>query len=215
VRRLEQAGVTVRSFRPPSEAFDFEPRLFSGVRAVSQAWLAAHPGGEKTFGMGRFEARELPSRWLLCAVSAQGRVEGFLTWAEVPAARGWSLDLMRRRADAPAGVMDLLLATSAATARAHGDRVLSLGLSALVSTDESPDAERVRAFLRKRLGGVYDFEGLFHWKRKFRPRLEERFLVVPGTLALPRVLYALARAQSPGGLAQTLGRMFPTRREKS
>ena len=104
---------------------------------------------------------------------------------------------------------------SAAIARGQGDRSLSLGLSALVSTDESPDAERVRAFLRKRLGGVYDFEGLFHWKKKFRPRLEERFLVVPGTLALPRVLYALARAQSPGGITRTIGTMFPTRREKA
>jgi lysylphosphatidylglycerol synthetase-like protein (DUF2156 family) len=215
VRRLEEAGVTVRSYRPPATPFDFEPRIFSGMRAVSQAWLSAHPGGEKSFGMGRFEPRELPSRWLLCAVSPEGRVEAFLTWAEVPAAGGWSLDLMRRRADAPAGVMDLLLATSAASARAHEDRGLSLGLSALVSTDASPDAERVRAFLRKRLGGVYDFEGLFHWKKKFRPRLEERFLVVPGTLALPRILYALARAQSPGGLARTLGRLIPTRREKT
>jgi len=215
VKRLEEAGVTVRSFRPPGEAFGFEPGLLAGMRAVSQAWLSAHPGGEKTFGMGRFEPRELPQRWLLCAVSAQGRVEGFLTWAEVPALRGWSLDLMRRRADAPAGVMDLLLATSAGLARAHEDRALSLGLSALVSTDESPDAERVRAFLRKRLGGVYDFEGLYHWKKKFRPRLEERFLVVPGTLALPRVLYALAKAQSPGGLARTLGRLFPNPGEKT
>jgi phosphatidylglycerol lysyltransferase len=213
VRRLEESGVTVRSFRPPDQAFDFDPAILSGVRAVSQAWLQAHPGGEKSFGMGRFEPRELPQRWLLAAVSAPGRVEGFLTWREVPAARAWSLDLMRRRADAPAGVMDLLLAASAAGARAHGDRALSLGLSALVSTDASADAERVRAFLRKRLGGVYDFEGLFHWKKKFRPRLEERFLVVPGTLALPRVLYALAKAQSPGGLARTLGGLFPNRKE--
>jgi phosphatidylglycerol lysyltransferase len=213
VRRLEEAGVAVRSFRPPATAFDgSDPALLAGLRAVSHAWLAAHPGGEKSFGMGRFDPRQLGERWLLVALSAGGRVEAFVTWGEVPQAHGWSLDLMRRRADAPAGVMDLLVARSALLAREAGDHALSLGLSALVSTkpDESPEAERVRAFLRKRLGGFYDFEGLFRWKKKFGPRYEERFLVVPGALSLPRVLYALARAQTPGGF----GTVF-ARREKA
>ena len=203
VRRLEEQGVSVRSFRPSAP---IDEALVAGMRAVSQAWLAAHPGGEKTFGMGRFDVRELPSRWTRVATSKEGRVEAFVTWAEVPAAHGWSLDLMRRRADAPAGVMDLLVATSALEARERGDRSLSLGLSALVSTtpDETPDAERVRAFLRRRLEAFYDFEGLFRWKKKFGPRFEERFLVVPGALALPRVLYALASAQSPGGILKRI-----------
>ncbi|MEP7027438.1 MAG: phosphatidylglycerol lysyltransferase domain-containing protein [Candidatus Eisenbacteria bacterium] len=219
-RRLEAAGVVVRSFRPGDGAFDgaSEPEVLAGLRSVSSGWLAAHPGGEKSFGMGRFDARHLDRRWLLVALAAAGRVEGFVTWAGVPAAGGWTLDLMRRRADAPAGLMDLLVSCAALEAREHGDRVLSLGLSALVavSPGDDPDAERVRAFLRRRLGAFYDFEGLFHWKRKFQPRFEDRFLVVPGALALPRVLYALARAQTPGGFRATLrGRARPTRTEET
>jgi phosphatidylglycerol lysyltransferase len=218
VRRLEENGVSVRSFRPssdgsalehaPSAAFGSaaEPGLLAGLRAVSQAWLAAHPGEEKSFGMGRFDVRQLAERWVLVAISGGGRVEGFLTWAEVPAASGWTLDLMRRRADAPPGVMDLLVARAALEAKERGDRGLSLGLSALVaiSPEQDPDAERVRAFLRRRLGAFYDFEGLFRWKKKFQPRFEDRFLVVPGALALPRVLYALARAQTPGGFGNMM-----------
>ena len=208
VRRLEESGVTVRSFRPPAHAFDpvAEEPLLAGLRAVSHAWLATHAGGEKSFGMGRFDARQLRERWLLVAVSGAGRVEAFVTWAEVPAAHGWTLDLTRRLDDAPAGVMDLLVARSALEAREAGDRGLSLGLSALVSVDSEPgpDEERVRAFLRRQLGAFYDFEGLFHWKKKFQPRFEDRFLVVPGALALPRVLYALARAQTPGGLGNAV-----------
>jgi phosphatidylglycerol lysyltransferase len=45
----------------------------------------------------------------------------------------------------------------------------------------------------------YDFEGLFRWKSKFAPEFEPRFLVYDDPLALPRVVLALARAQSPGG----------------
>ena len=208
VRRLEENSVSVRSFRPPSGGFDHaaEPELLAGLRAVSQAWLAAHPGEEKSFGMGRFDVRQLAERWVLVAISRGGRVEGFLTWAEVPAASGWTLDLMRRRADAPAGVMDLLVARAALEAKDKGDRSLSLGLSALVAIrpEEDPDVERVRAFLRRRLGAFYDFEGLFRWKKKFQPRFEDRFLVVPGALALPRVLYALAQAQTPGGFGNMI-----------
>jgi len=208
VRRLEESGVTVRSFRPPAHAFDpaADEVLLAGLRAVSHAWLTAHPGGEKSFGMGRFDVRQLVQRWLLVAVSSAGRVEALLTWAEVPAAQGWTLDLMRRLDDAPAGVMDLLIARSALEARDAGIAGLSLGLSALVSVDSEPgpDEERVRAFLRRRLGAFYDFEGLFHWKKKFQPRFEDRFLVVPGALALPRVLYALARAQTPGGFGNMM-----------
>jgi phosphatidylglycerol lysyltransferase len=207
--RLEREGVRVLSFRPPTRPFDpvldaDAAAVLPGLRAVSNEWLAAHPGGEKSFGMGRFDARQLASRWVMAALSAEGRLEAFATWAEVPAVRGWSLDLTRRRHDAPPGVMDLLVARAALEARDRGDGGLSLGLSALVTMDEraDPDADRVRAFLRRRLEPFYDFEGLFHWKKKFDPRFEDRFLVVPGPLSLARVLFALARAQTPGGFAQ-------------
>ncbi len=211
VHRLERAGVRVLSFYPRVRPFDpvlddDAATVLPGLRAVSNDWLAAHPGGEKSFGMGRFDARQLGTRWVLVAVAESGRIEAFATWAEVPAERGWSLDLTRRRADAPPGVMDLLVAAAAREAKERGDRGLSLGLSALVQVDArpDPDADRVRAFLRRRLEPFYDFEGLFHWKKKFQPRFEDRFLVVPGPLSMAHVLFALARAQTPGGFGQAL-----------
>jgi len=209
VHRLEREGVRVLSFPPPVRPFDpalddEAQRALPGLRAVSNAWLDAHPGGEKTFGMGRFDARQLSVRWVLVALSEAGRVEAFATWAAVPATNGWSLDLTRRRTDAPPGVMDFLVAGAAREARERGDGGLSLGLSALVQVDPrpDPDAERVRGFLRRRLEPFYDFEGLFHWKKKFQPRFEDRFLVVRGPFSLARVLFALVRAQTPGGLAR-------------
>ncbi len=61
-------------------------------------------------------------------------------------------------------------------------------------------ADRAREFLMEHLSRFYDFKNLFRWKRKFAPAFEDRFLVYPEPLALPRVTLALARAQSPGGL---------------
>jgi phosphatidylglycerol lysyltransferase len=121
----------------------------------------------------------------------------------VPARHGWALDLMRRRADATAGAMDLLIVESAATARAHGDAMLSLSLSALAQVDQPTDAattDPVREFLIQHLARFYDFKGLFEWKRKFAPAFEDRYLVYPAPLALPRVALALVRAQSRHGV---------------
>lgn len=79
--------------------------------------------------------------------------------------------------------------------------MLSLSLSALAKVEQEREApERVRSFLMEHLARFYDFGSLFQWKRKFAPSFEDRYLVYPDPLALPRVVLALARAQSPGGL---------------
>src|SRR5262249_57624386 len=60
------------------------------------------------------------------------------------------------------------------------------------------EADPARTFLMEHLSRFYDFKGLFRWKKKFRPLFEDRYLVYPGPLALPRITLALVRAQSPG-----------------
>ena len=217
-RKAAEAGLVARQFRPGAFDDAAAAELLDDLRAVSQEWLAAHAGGEKTFCMGRFDPRHLPDAWLSVAWNpARRRVEGFTTWEPIPARRGWALDLMRRRHDAAEGTMELLVVRAVETAREHGDAMLSLGLSALakVGPDEAGGAaetDRARAFLTQHLGRFYDFKGLFHWKKKFDPAFEDRYLVYPGALALPRVALALARAQSPGGFASYARRLLPARR---
>jgi lysylphosphatidylglycerol synthetase-like protein (DUF2156 family) len=129
----------------------------------------------------------------------------------VPARLGWALDLGRRRHDAVAGAMDLLVVRAVQAARERGDAMLSLSLSALamVEGERSGDgepapgsaaSERARGFLMQHLAHFYDFRGLFRWKRRFDPAFEDRYLVYPAALDLPRVALALIRAQSPAGL---------------
>ncbi|HLQ66854.1 MAG TPA: phosphatidylglycerol lysyltransferase domain-containing protein [Candidatus Limnocylindrales bacterium] len=202
--KLEAAGFQVRHFPPDADPFDptRQPALRDQIAAVSAEWLRSRKGAEKGFAMGRFDMHRVGQSWLALAVDpARGRVEAFLTWVPIPVRRGWALDLMRRRDDAPAGIIEFLIASCVETARARGDATLSLSLSALAKTE--PDAagagDRARAFLMDHLRRFYDFEGLFRWKSKFAPEFEPRFLVYDDPLALPRVVLALARAQSPGG----------------
>jgi len=221
MQKAVRAGVEVRFFRAAENRFEpgsSDHALFHQLQEISSQWCEAHAGGEMDLGMGRFSAEQLQQAWLAVAVSAgSGRAEAFLTWEAVPARRGWTLDLMRRRRDAPAGTMELLVVRSVEAAAARGDATLSLALSALVRSPgelpvpEDPAAERAREFLRQRLAGLYDFDGLFRWKRKFAPRFEERYLVYPSAFALPVILLALASAQASGGWGRWLRRALSPR----
>ncbi len=216
VRKLTEQGLEVRLYRPEENPFSHaadRESLLDALRRISNEWLSDKPGSEMGFCMGRFDAAALDSVLLAIAIDpARGAVEGFCTWTPIPARRGWALDLMRRRRAAPSGVMELIVARTVEHARAHGDAILSLSLSALVRVD-SPSApastppsneESARAFLIERLSRFYDFQGLFHWKRKFAPVFEHRYLVYPSALALPALALALARAQRPEGLLSYL-----------
>jgi phosphatidylglycerol lysyltransferase len=209
VKKAEAAALEVVDFRPDERPFAAveHAEWLDDMRAISAEWLRSHVGGEKGFCMGRFDPHRLPLEWLAVARQRDtGRLEGFVTWVPIPARRGWALDLMRKRRDALPGTMELLVARSVETARARGDAMLSLSLSALAQVDASeaapasPNEARARRFLMEHLGRFYDFKGLLQWKRKFDPSFEDRYLVYAGPLALPQVALALARAQSPGGL---------------
>jgi phosphatidylglycerol lysyltransferase len=220
VRRLSRkaaaAGIEVRHFVPGRDPFDpgrDDDGLLDQMRVVSNAWVRAHHGAERGFCVGRFEPQRLREAWLAVAWNPTARrVEGFVTWIPVWARHGWALDLMRRREDSAPGTMELLVVRSVEAARERGDALVSLSLSALAQVDEpglelapagdpqaAARATRAREFLSRHLARFYDFKGLFHWKGKFAPEFEDRFLVYPGPLALPQVALALVRAQSPGG----------------
>lgn len=216
VRRLEREGLEVRHFVPGASRFSAAPdhaALLEALRSISAEWLRGQVGGEKGFCMSRFQPARLDEVWLAIAWQpATQSVEAFSTWVPVPARHGWALDLMRRRPGAPSGIMELLIARAAEHARARGDELLSLSLSALAKVDEpsgdgAPEAsaaDPARAFLSERLARFYDFQGLFRWKRKFSPRFEDRYLVFPDALTLPHIALALVRAQMPGGLLAIL-----------
>ncbi len=211
VNKLAREGLEVRHWVPGANAFDpgADPdHVLDALREISAEWLHDRAGGEKGFCMGRFEPTALGESWLSIAWNPQARrIEAFCTWTPIPARHGWALDLMRRRRGSPSGVMELLVVRAVEHARERGDELLSLSLSALVKVDangkpkDPAQAEDpARAFLIERLSRFYDFRGLFDWKRKFAPEFEDRWLVHPGASALPRIAYALVRAQSPGGL---------------
>jgi phosphatidylglycerol lysyltransferase len=103
---------------------------------------------------------------------------------------------MRHRADAPNGAMDYLLTKLFLDCRAQGFRRFSLGMAPLDGFREGeepgPEERAIHYFLR-RMGFLFSYSGLRHYKAKFADEWEPRYLIYQSVLALPQVALALTK----------------------
>jgi phosphatidylglycerol lysyltransferase len=207
VARARRGGLTVRLFQGERLPDD----IVVGMQRVSTAWLRQREiNGEFGFSMGRFPADWSPEMLTAVAVDAYGAVQAFVTWTPLNAANGWSLDLIRRDAEAVPGAMELLIAESFAWAQARGCERMSLGLLPLAGLDTetraledapaAPEAllERGASYLHQRGVLLSSYTSLRHFKEKFRPDWEARYLLLGEASATPQVLLALAQVMGGG-----------------
>lgn len=192
MRHAEKAGVTVRFFTGRIE----DPALAAEVAAISRGWLAAKGGGELGFSMGRWDDTYLPDRQIAVACDGVGHACAFTTFVPVYGRQGWALDMMRRGSVTPSGAMELLLVSAIERFREEGALILSLGLAPLANSTGEPvtNIGQVCSAFSQRFGSNKQAASLVNFKRKFAPSWEARYIVYPGTLALPRVGLALLSA---------------------
>jgi phosphatidylglycerol lysyltransferase len=165
---------------------DWHPGLADGVAAVSRAWLATKRGGEMGFTLGAFSGSPKPGVTCRVIVSASGEVLGFVTWHDFDGGHGRVLDVMRRQPAAPNPTMDYLIGQSLVDFAAEGVEHASLSS---VPLPHGALGER-----------IYPAASLRHFKAKFAPRWETRWLAVPSRIRLPGAMRAVALAYCPDGL---------------
>lgn len=210
-RHAENEGLRVLHAMPGADLSRgaFPPALRHELRAVAHEWARLRHGDARGFCVGRFDPPRLRQEWLAVAWDpARHRIEAFATWVPIPARRGWALDVVRRRADARLGALDLLIVSALDHARARGDHMLSLSLAPLAfvpgtapqsGSNVAPrmhEADGARIALQQHLTRLYDAASSTAWKRRFDPSFEDRYLVVPETSALPKIVQALVQAQT-------------------
>jgi phosphatidylglycerol lysyltransferase len=208
VRHCERLGIRF-TLLPASRAW---ASFGAEMTEVSRSWLGRGKGPEMGFSLGTLATLRDDAITVGLAHSAEGRLEAFVSWLPVPARQGWTLDLMRRRPDGPRGVMETLITRSIEEAASRGLLEVSLGLAPLAITSAESDriTDRVLRRTYEHLDRFRRSRSLRHFKSKFAPRWEERYLAVPDATALPEVLVALLRAHlpqlSPLSLRLRLGR---------
>jgi phosphatidylglycerol lysyltransferase len=83
----------------------------------------------------------------------------------------------------------------------EGYRWFNLGMAPLSGLEDhalAPLWNRLGAFIFRHGEHFYNFQGLRHYKEKFDPEWEPRYLASPGGFALPRILTNIAALISAG-----------------
>lgn len=187
-RRAERQGATFEVV-----AKGAVPAMLPALREVSDAWLAAKGGAEKSFSLGRFDPAYLV-RFDCALVRIGGRIVAFANIWAMPNRAELSIDLMRHADPVPSGTMDFLFARLMLWGRAQGYERFSLGLAPLSGIEArhlSPVWAKAASFLFEHGERLYGFKGLRSYKDKFAPTWEPRYIAGPGGVALMRTLLDL------------------------
>lgn len=174
-------------------------KTLSQLRAVSDEWLTAMQGAEKRFSLGWFDETYIRDCKVFLVISEAHEVIAFANVVNPYQSKNITVDLMRRRTEAPPGTMDFLFTGMFEHYKAQGYAGFNIGLSALSGVGEMDTSRRLEKgvrYLYRHLNRFYNFKGLHAYKDKFQPRWEPRYLVYPSVMTLPEVVMALIRADS-------------------
>jgi phosphatidylglycerol lysyltransferase len=159
------------------------------MRQVSDAWLSQKKTREKGFSLGRFEPDYL-RQFSAAVVRVDGQLMGFANILESTLKEELSIDLMRHIELENASIMDFMFIELMLWGKKQGFRWFNLGMAPLAGLGEralSPLWSKLGAFVFRHGENFYNFQGLYHYKNKFKPVWEPRYLASPGGLALPVV----------------------------
>jgi phosphatidylglycerol lysyltransferase len=194
VSRMERGGYHAEVHLPP-----LDDALMNSLKAISDAWLTLHRGGEMHFSDGWFNDGYIRNSSVIAVHAPDGAPTAFANLVPEYARNELSIDLMRHYAGVEHGTMEFLFTRILQWARGKGYDTFSLGLSAIVAVGEKPDDPRVEQALytiATYASRFFNFKGLHDFKEKFHPGWEPRYLIYPGPASLPLVLSTLLRVHS-------------------
>jgi phosphatidylglycerol lysyltransferase len=162
------------------------PGWLGWLRSISDAWLKAHGAAEKSFSLGRFDADYLEHFDLAVVLDMQDEPVAFANIWRSGDGRELSVDLMRQAPTATPGTMDFLLVQLLRHAGEHRIARFNLGMAPLSGVQGgklAPAWARLASLAFSVEGWRYNFAGLRHYKDKFAPEWESRFIATPSGLA--------------------------------
>lgn len=191
LNQLDKSGVHARRVEPP-----VPEEILGRVKEVSDEWLQIPGRRERRFTLGQFETGYIRSTPLFLALDGDGRIQAFVNIIPSFCPGEATIDLMRYRPDAPAGIMDYLFVKLFQHCRELGFTRFSLGMAPLAGFQEKDNAtveERAVHFFLHRLNFLFSFSGLRQYKAKYAGLWEPRYSVYRTPLDLPLLALALEK----------------------
>lgn len=201
VNQARGAGITVTAFDPQSE-IGTQARI--EIEQLCEHWMATREVDAlgwllelKPFALAEHK------RYFL-ARNAEGRLEGMLACSPFPARRGWYLEDLLRRSDAPRGVSELLVVEALKHLAADGAELATLGTSPLAGVQPEGQFNTLARFLRllyEHFDAFYHFKQLHRFKAKFAPSfVEAEYVAIWPPRARLRMLHAAILVLDPQGI---------------
>jgi phosphatidylglycerol lysyltransferase len=190
VNKLEEEGIAYRWYEPP-----LSDEVLDQAEEVSDAWLRIAGRKERRFTLGSFDPGYIRSAPLAAAFDAAGKMLAFAN--QIPSYRAGetTIDLMRHRPDAPAGVMDYLFVKLFLQMKEKGFARFSLGLAPMSGFRENENAsveeKAIHSFFQH-LNFLFSYRGLKRYKAKFADVWEPRYSIYRTPLDLARMALALS-----------------------
>ncbi len=169
---------------------------------ISDQWLKYQSGGEKGFGLGRFDVHYIDRLPLATVRQLDGKIMAFASlWPTADKSR-IGVDLMRYGDDGPNGVMDFLFAEMFLWAKARGYRLFDLNTSpasGVQITAQAPFLTTMAKLAYEHGEKVYNFKGVHRFKSKFHPDWENVYMAAPkSSSAFMAAMSAAALINKPG-----------------
>jgi phosphatidylglycerol lysyltransferase len=177
----ERKGIVLQECDPQELTPSVWNNIADELEEISASRLAGKPqAAEMNFLDGKFDREHLGRKRLFIARS-NSRIEGFLICNPCLDGSQWALDVYRQRADAVRGTVPFLIHRTLELLQDEGVERASLCLIPSLHCRPIPgDSRMIRwgLILGRHFRFIFDSRGLYHFKSRFRPRFEERFVCV-------------------------------------
>lgn len=185
---IEKLGYTIQYYAPP-----LPEEIVAQAKEVSDEWLQFPGRRERGFTLGKFESHYVRSTPLYTAVNKDGLIDAFVNI--VPSQKGeMGIDLMRRRAAAPVGIMEYVFVKIIFDLKAKGYQRFNMTMAPMSGFQEREEAspeERAIHYFFQHLNFIFNFQGLRQFKAKFASFWEPRYAIYRNALDLPRLALAI------------------------
>lgn len=195
LKKLDRDGSAFRILSD-DEVKTVLPRL----REISGQWLKSKQGHEKGFSLGFF-SEEYISNFKIAVVERDGEIQAFANIWTSAGKNEVSPDMMRYMDNAPSDTMEFLFLNLMLWAKEERYAYFDLGMAPLSGVTGGLNGSlwgRTAEMLYEHGNTFYNFQGLRHYKEKYKPIWEPRYVAVPHELSLPAVLAAAAMLISKG-----------------
>jgi phosphatidylglycerol lysyltransferase len=189
--QLEKMGIHTSFFRPP-----IPQNVVTQAAEVSKEWLQIPGRRERTFTLGNFGPDYIKNTEVVSLFNNKGQMLAFVNLPPSYTPGERTIDLMRRRIEAPNGAMDYLFVQTFLWAKGQGYRRFDLGMAPMSGFEEherSSLEERAIHNFFQRLGFLFSYEGLRKYKGKFANIWEPRYEIYKNVLDLPRLAIAIQK----------------------